>query len=57
MKKVISIVLACFAISACAPEVGSKSWCEAMDKKSKGDWTATEAKDYTKHCIFKSDEE
>ena len=57
MKKFISILVTCFTISACAPEVGSKSWCEALDEKPKGDWTATEAKDYTKHCLFSSDEE
>jgi hypothetical protein len=39
-------------ITACSPEVGSKQWCEAMKEKPKGDWTANEAKDFTKHCIF-----
>ena len=38
--------------SACAPEVGSKEWCELMKEKPKGDWTANEAKDYAKHCLF-----
>ncbi|WP_102795153.1 DUF3012 domain-containing protein [Bowmanella denitrificans] len=57
MKKV-AILLACSAmLTACAPEVGSKDWCENMKEKPKGDWTANEAKDFTKHCIFSSDEE
>ncbi|WP_374188947.1 DUF3012 domain-containing protein [Thalassotalea euphylliae] len=39
-------------VSACAPEVGSEKWCKQMSEKPKGDWTATEAKDYAKHCVF-----
>ncbi len=57
MKKLLSVI-ACFTlITACAPEVGSKDWCEQLKEKPKGDWTANEAKDYTKHCLFKKDEE
>lgn len=56
MIKVISAVLASILLVACAPEVGSKAWCEAMKEKPKGDWTANEAADYTKHCLFKSDD-
>ena len=41
-------------LAACAPEVGSDAWCENMDEKSKGDWTANEATDYAKNCVFKS---
>ncbi len=37
----------------CAPEVGSEAWCKKLDKKPKGDWTANEAGDYTKNCIFR----
>ncbi|CAA0125622.1 Uncharacterised protein [BD1-7 clade bacterium] len=42
--------------TACSLEVGSKAWCNQMDEKSKGDWTANEAGDYAKHCIFRSDD-
>ena len=52
MKKIIIGLLVSFSLIGCAPEVGSKAWCEDMKEKDKGDWTATEAKDYTKHCIF-----
>jgi hypothetical protein len=38
--------------TACPPPVGSKAWCEKMDQKPKGDWTANEAADYAKHCLF-----
>jgi hypothetical protein len=56
MKKAITICLllipTVLALSACAPEVGTKAWCEQMREKPKGDWTANEAGDYAKHCIF-----
>ena len=37
----------------CTPEVGSDEWCKDMKEKPKKDWTASEAADFTKHCIFK----
>jgi len=43
---------AILAVSACSPEVGSPEWCEDMEAKSKGDWTANEASDYAKHCVL-----
>lgn len=43
------VLLAC--IAGCAP-VGSERWCENMKEKPKGDWTANEAGDFAKHCIF-----
>jgi len=39
-------------LSACAPEVGSEAWCQAMKEKPKGDWTANEVKDYAANCLF-----
>ncbi|GHE81617.1 DUF3012 domain-containing protein [Thalassotalea profundi] len=53
MKKAIMTIFCCVTLIACAPEVGTKKWCEQLKEKPKGDWTATEAKDYTKHCLFK----
>jgi len=41
-------------LSACAPEVGSERWCKNMAEKPKGDWSANEATDYARHCLFKS---
>lgn len=52
MKKIISIFSAVLLLTACAPEIGSEEWCTDMKAKPKGDWTATEAKDFTAHCIF-----
>jgi hypothetical protein len=39
--------------AGCSPEVGSEEWCEDMKEKPKGEWTANEAADYTKHCIIR----
>ena len=38
--------------SACAP-VGSERWCNNLEEKAKGDWSANEAADYAKHCIIR----
>ena len=39
-------------IGGCSPEVGSEAWCQDMKQKAKGEWTATEAADFAKHCIL-----
>ncbi len=58
MKKYIALTLvSCVLLAGCAPEVGSKKWCQAMEEKPKGDWTANQAKDYASHCVFRNDEE
>jgi hypothetical protein len=42
------------ALAACSgPEPGSTAWCEDISKKAKGDWTANEAMEYSKSCLFK----
>lgn len=51
--KLIAAALAALLLTACAPEVGSEKWCTQMKEKDKGEWTATEAKDFAKHCVFK----
>ena len=49
----VAIVLALAALlAACSPEVGSEEWCEEMKNKPKGEWTANEATDFAKHCVF-----
>jgi hypothetical protein len=45
------------AVTACAPEVGSKQWCDNMQEKPKGEWSMNEAADFAKHCIFPKPEE
>lgn len=41
-------------LSACSDPVGSKGWCEALDEKSKSDWSGEEATQYLRHCVFDS---
>ncbi len=50
----VSLVLALtMGLSACAPEVGSEAWCKKMKETPSGEWSANEAADYAKHCVFK----
>jgi protein involved in sex pheromone biosynthesis len=52
MKVLLTALSLTLLLSACSAEVGSEEWCQEMKEKDKGDWTATETKDFTKHCIF-----
>ncbi len=53
MHKLIATFAVFMLLTACSPEVGSKAWCEQLQAKPKGDWTANEATDYAKNCLFK----
>lgn len=55
LRQVFMLVMlaALVPLAACAPEVGSERWCNKMKEKDKGDWTASEAGDFAKHCLFK----
>ena len=53
LKICLVLITVVFFSAGCAPEVGSEAWCNKMAEKPKGDWTANEAKEYTKNCIFK----
>ena len=55
--KSLLAILSLVILAGCAPEIGSKAWCESMGEKPKSDWTANEAKEYAKNCLFKSDDE
>ncbi len=55
--KAVSIFLFVSVLVACAPEIGSDAWCEDMAEKSKGDWTANEAAEFAKSCVFKNYED
>jgi len=46
------VSFATFGLSACSPEVGSKEWCADMKEKPKGDWSANEAAEFAKSCVF-----
>jgi len=57
MKKTgmfLTLLLVAALHAGCAPEVGSDEWCEDMADKAKGDWTANEATEFARSCIFKS---
>ena len=47
----LSLVIS-IGLTACAPEVGSKEWCEDLKQKPKSDWTAYEAKEFAKSCVL-----
>lgn len=56
MKKTVSaifMVLGLSLLAGCAPEVGSKEWCADLKEKPKGEWSANEASEYAKSCLFK----
>ena len=49
---ILGLFMGALLLQGCSPEVGSKEWCADIKEKPKGDWTANEAADFTKHCIF-----
>lgn len=51
VKKMFLLLFVCLLMTSCA-KVGSDAWCENMEEKPKGDWTANEAGDYTKYCLM-----
>ncbi len=54
MKKLSLLLTTVFVLSLTGcTKVGSDAWCENMKEKPKGDWSANEASDFAKHCVFK----
>jgi len=41
------------SVIGCSPEVGSEAWCNNLKEKPKGEWSANEAGEFAKSCIFK----
>ncbi|MDH3388231.1 MAG: DUF3012 domain-containing protein [Gammaproteobacteria bacterium] len=52
MKKLLFLIVLTTQLVACSAEVGSDAWCDDLKAKPKADWSANEAKDYAKHCLF-----
>ena len=53
----ISTVLAfAAALAACEPEAGSERWCESMRETPRGDWSANDAIEFARSCVFEGDE-
>lgn len=48
------VAVALLLLAGCAPEVGSKKWCEQLDEKDKGEWTVDEVRDYAKYCLLEN---
>lgn len=49
---IATLSLSAVLLVGCAPEVGSKKWCENMKAKPKGEWSMNEASEFAKNCIF-----
>ena len=54
IRNILTIGLVILFIAGCTPPVGSEAWCKHMKNKDAGDWSANEAADYAKHCMFKA---
>ena len=52
LKRAIVLAAMTIILAACAPEVGSPKWCEAMREKPRGDWTANEALEFARSCVL-----
>ncbi len=53
-----SALLATFVVlGACAADVGSDAWCDALNEKPKGDWSINEATEFAASCVFKTYDE
>ncbi len=52
LKRAIVLAAMTTLLAACAPEVGSPKWCEAMREKPRGDWTAHEALEFARSCVL-----
>ena len=50
--KALTALVAMMLICGCAPEVGTKEWCEDMDDTPKADWSTNDAKAYARYCVL-----
>lgn len=53
MRKLLVPLLGLLFLVGCSAEIGSEQWCADLQEKPKGEWSANEAGDYAKHCLFK----
>jgi hypothetical protein len=52
LMRAMAMIAAAAWFAACAPEVGSPRWCDAMRDKPRGDWTANEALEFARSCVL-----
>ena len=57
LSKLSALSFALILLAGCAPEPGSKAWCEQMAEKPKGDWSTNEATEYASSWLFSGDDE
>ncbi|WP_279147136.1 DUF3012 domain-containing protein [Photobacterium carnosum] len=53
MKIILILISTVFLLSACTPTVGSEKWCQQLKEKTKGEWSANEAVEFTQNCIIR----
>ena len=51
--RALGLSFAMVLVGGCAPEVGSEAWCDDLKEKPKGEWTANEAGEFAKSCVFR----
>lgn len=49
---ILFLGLTTLTIAGCPAQVGSERWCKNMKAKPKAEWTANEAVDFAKYCVF-----
>lgn len=47
----LAAMMVTLTLVACAPEIGSRDWCNTMQHTPKPDWTANQTSDFAKHCL------
>ena len=52
--RLIALIALALCLTACAPEPGTEAWCEAMDEKSKSEWSLEDGKTYASRCVIDS---
>lgn len=56
MRKSIAVIFFILFVTpmltACDSGPGAKVWCWYMDQKDKADWSASDAANYAKRCLF-----
>lgn len=52
-RRALALLISMLVAAACSPRVGSDGWCQKMKETAKPDWSAREAADFAKHCVFK----
>jgi Protein of unknown function (DUF3012) len=53
-SRIVALWLLLYVAAGCSPKVGSDAWCRKMHDTPKADWSANDAREFAKHCIFKS---